>query len=193
MRSLFAFLLTTLFCNVVQADFALRWSPLTSTSGGSPISVDLFLDETLPDTNLATYGASGVSYKVNLTGVGSLQTPVGNPNFDLVTTSGSGASVTVEQTSILGLTSTAGGLKIGSFTIDPTIAGNGTLKVALFGSGADFGIYDSTFVTQINDGVLIPAPDFNYSFTAVPEPDSLVACMSVGAIVALRRLRRENA
>ena len=196
MRTIFCFLLSMLILhNFAQADYALRWSPLAGTSTGAPITVDLFLDETGLDTNLVNFGAVGASYVVNLSGVGSLATPVANANFDLASTSGSGASVTVEQTSIAGLVEPSGSLKIGSFTINPTGNGNGTLSLALFGSLADFAVYDNANVPQVLDGTLFPAPSFaapsyNFSFTAVPEPGSIGTCTMLAAMGLFRRRRR---
>ncbi len=194
MRILFGFLLIVISTSsVLQADYALRWSPTSgSSSGGTAINVDLFLDESNPDTNLVNYGAVGASYKVNLSGVGTLQTPVGNPNFDLVDTSGSTPTQgSLQQTSILGLTSAGGSLKIGSFVIDPTVNGNGSLTALLFGSAADFSIYNNAFIPQIQDGVLFPAPTFNYNFTAVPEPTSIGAISAIAGFRILRRRKRK--
>lgn len=194
MRILFAFILIVIgTCPAVQAGYALRWSPMSgSSTGGTAINIDLFLDETPLDTNLANFGAAGASYKVNLSGVGALQTPVGNPNFDLVDTSGSTPTQgSLQQTSILGLTSTGGSLKIGSFVIDPTSNGIGSLTAMLFGSGADFSIYDNAFMPQLQDGVLFPAPTFNYNFTAVPEPTSIGGIAAIAGFRILRRRKRK--
>lgn len=180
-------------CQFVHADYALRWSPTSSSSTGAPITVDLFLDENSPDTNLANYGAAGATYDVYLAGVGSLSTPVGNPNFDLATPTGSGSFVSLSQTSFLGLTA-MGSLKVGSFTINPTTNGMGNLTISTNGTLADFSVYDSMFVPQVLDGSLYPtAPTFNFSFSAVPEPSSALTAVSLGGIATFHRRRRRKA
>jgi len=190
-------ILVVLLCTIgtsraALADYALRWSPTSGTSSGPAINVDLFLDETAPDTNLVYFGAVGVSYVVNLTGVGSLSAPVGNPGFDSITPSGSGTSVSLQQTSISGLTDAGGSLKIGSFTINQTVPGLGQLAVALFGSGADFSVYDNDLVPQVLDGQVIPAAKFDFEFTAVPEPSSLLIATSLACLGVWYRRRRKK-
>ena len=181
MRRLFGLLLTSFVtCNVVQADYALRWSPTTGTSTGAPITVDLFLDETSPDTNLSNFGVVRASYKVSLNGVGTLDLPIENPNFDdsnPPTTTGTAA--TVEQASILGLPDISGSLKIGTSSVNSTMTGTGNLTLSLFGSGADFAVYNGMFVSQVLDGLVVPAQPFNFSFTAVPEPGSIGTAASL--------------
>jgi hypothetical protein len=185
-----AVLIFTTFCSshIALADYALRWSPTSGSSTGAPITVDLFLDETSPDMNLANFGAAGATYDVKLTGVGSLSVPVGNPSFDLVSPTGSGSYVTLAQTSILGLPA-AGSLLVGSFTINPTMIGNGSLSIMTNGTLADFGVYDSMFNTQVLDGMVYNnPPTFNFTFVPVPEPSS--AMLMLASLFGLARIRR---
>jgi hypothetical protein len=179
--------------NLANADYALRWSPSTINSTGAPIMVDLFLDETSPDTNLALFGAVGASYTVTLSGVGTLDVPIENPNFDdMNAPTSNGTVATVEQTSILGLPDVSGSLKIGTFAINPTTTGSGYLTISSFGSSADFAVYDSLFVSQVLDATILPAPTFDFSFSAVPEPGSIGTFASLACLKIWHRRRRRK-
>jgi hypothetical protein len=210
------FLTTLLFVsameNVGYAGVMLRWSPTSASSSGSPINVDLFLEDSDANSDLSLYGAAGVSYVVNLSGVGTISSAIANPGFEGPFDDGSGNlipkvtylgpfSVSIEQTSIFGLTASSGSLLVGSFTINPSITGSGSLSVALFGSGADFGIYDSNYgVTVFDDRLfncpLNPPPTFEYRFdqaqtSIVPEPTALlVNALLFGFVLVIRFQQR---
>jgi hypothetical protein len=183
------------FCepSTCSAGYIFNWVATSANpSSGAPITVELYLNETAPDTNLQLFGAAGASYQIDLAGVGTLATPVGNPGFDgIIVNQVDADTFTVSQVSILGLTPTIPpNLLIGSFQINYSTDGNGTLTVSPFGSGADIAVYDNALVPQVLDGVLFPgAPTFNFTFNtaAVPEPASLLLCVLGAGAMALRR------
>ena len=199
MKILIANLVAMVFCcSTADAALVLQFSPSGPIGPvAAPINVDLLLVDTAGAAgDLANYGAAGASFKVNLSGVGSLSAPAGNALFDVVNASGSGATVTLEQSSILGLTGTGGSLLVGSFTINPTVGGVGALSVAAFGSAADFAVYDAVFTANNVDAQVFAAtPVFNYTFSgaaAVPEPASMIMgglTLLGGGLAAWRRRR----
>ncbi len=201
MKILIANLVVMVFCCcTADAALVLQFSPSGPVGPtAAPINVDLMLVDTTGGVgvgDLANFGAAGASFRVNLSGVGSLSAPVGNAGFDFITASGSGATVTLEQTSILGLLGSGGSLLVGSFTINPTAGGIGSLSVAAFGSGADFAVYDAFSTPNTVDGQVFDLPPvFNYTFSgaaAVPEPASMIMgglTLLGGGLAAWRRRR----
>ncbi|MCA9189722.1 MAG: hypothetical protein R3E01_36550 [Pirellulaceae bacterium] len=194
MRYLITTVLLTLLAPNAQADLVLRWSPTSQSSVGTPIVVDLFLDET-GTTFIQDFGVSGASYIVTHTGVGSLRIPIENFNFDDgVDPTSSMTMATVVQTSILGVTSPSGSLNIGTFTIDPTSFGTGSLSISLLNPGTpgDFTVYQNGSFDQLvldNTDTIIRAPTFQYTFSAVPEPSSAWCLALVAVPVTLSRCR----
>lgn len=182
-----------------NASYVLYFSPVSASSTGSPIVVNLYLRDDAIVSDLETYGAAGASYQVNLSGVGSLATPTPNALFDVATATGSGASAQVVQTSILGLNGTpnAGAidLLIGSFTINSTVSGNGNLTITGIGSHADISVYNNALVPQVLDAsIFTPTPTFNYSFeiTAVPEPSSIAGAIGLAGFGSWYLWRRRK-
>lgn len=200
--------------NSAQAAFVLSWSPGSGTSiAGGPISVDLLLTET--STNfIDSFGLSNVGITVSrgLADVGTLATPIVSsafsaPFFDSAVPGGADPSVTLSQQSLFGAGIGGGStITLGSFTINPTIDGTGTLTVAgLLGNDDDIAVYSDGAGTILNltdplgINVFDTAPTFSYTFTgtvtAVPEPTSLVfgGVMGVSGLVSVYRRRKAKA
>ncbi len=196
MRTLLYLVLVAAFTGqLALGDYALRWAPLSGTSTGNAISVDLFLDETVT-TNIANFGVRGASYKVDL-GVGSVGTidvPVENLDFDDINPpSTTGSSATVEQTSFLGVTSASNSLKIGTFLINPTIVGTGSLVASFLNPGnlGDFVVIGGGGDINLDPIIVFPAAPFTFEFTAVPEPTSILTAVSLASCAVYRRRRRK--
>ncbi len=190
MRLIVATLFVLFSHQFARADFVLHWSPPSQTSTGAPIRVDLFLDET-GTSFINDFGISGASYQITLSGVGGLDVPVENINYDdMVDPTSNGTIATVVQTSILGVIGTMNTSKIGSFTINPTTTGTGSLSIQRLNPGfpGDFTVYtNSSFDQLVLDSTIIPAANFNFEFTAVPEPSSAVTLASLAALAILHR------
>ncbi len=176
------------------AGFSLSWSPVSgSSTGGSPIAVNLLLNET-GTTDMTTWGLAGANVKVTRSGVGALTTPIGNVGlgfFDVADTTGSTASVgNLAQTSLDGAgIGSLGSLVLGTFTINPTIDGSGTLSVAsLLGNNDDLRVYTDGVGGSLDlaPGAFTGAPEFTFNFTAVPEPGSIVGASVLGMVGYLR-------
>lgn len=196
LRVVGAVLVSLAIGSTVQAAATLSFfatSPTTTTLGGPAITVDLVLTET-GTTNISQFGLAGASFRINRSGSGSLAAPVGNANFDIVQVGGADPSVTLNQTSILGIGQTTSQVVIGSLLINASSAGNGTLSVSAFGNPDDISVYTDNLGTLLNlsPGIFAGVPDFNYSITAIPEPSSAILVLAALGLGALQMRRRRS-
>ena len=106
--------------------------------------------------------------------------------------------LTIDQTSSIGAGIGSTSVVLGTFTINATVNGTGSLSVAGFNNLADdISVFTDNvggflnLGTGTSDDVFASAPTFNYTFTAVPEPTSmaLVGLVGVGGLVARYRRR----
>ncbi len=187
------------------SNFSLSWSGPTTSTGGAPIVVSLILTETTT-SNISNFGLAGGSVQVTRTGDGVIDSfsasPLGAVEWDFsYATSGIDPVVGIEQTSLLGAGIGSNAVTLGSFTINPSLITDhsGTLSVSGFNNLADdiavytdlLGGLDNLGTGTIGD-VFATAPTFSYSFTAVPEPTTLGAAMTLFGSWVLRRRKRNG-
>ncbi|MEQ1824970.1 MAG: hypothetical protein ABL921_03460 [Pirellula sp.] len=113
----------------------------------------------------------------------------------MINPTSNGTIATVVQTSILGVTGTMNSLNLGTFTINPTTFGTGSLSVSLLNPGfpGDFTVYtNNSFDQLVLDNTIVPAASFNFEFTAVPEPASIVPSILLAVLGILYRFRRRS-
>jgi hypothetical protein len=174
-----------------MAGYSLSWSPTTGTGNlFTPISVDLFLNETPGDTNLNNFGLANANISVT-TDFGTLGVPTGNSGFDFVTPGNNMAmtEATISQGMIVtspGVGAGTSSVRIGTFVINTTapLGGSGSLTVSLLtGSDNDIATFiDAGFIdtASIGNAAIAGAPAFNFTFTAVPEPTSMAMAFGLG-------------
>ena len=192
----YAVLLTLSLVSSANAAAVLFFNPTSSTTttvGGPAITVDLVLSETVT-TNINQFGIAGASFQINRVGSGSLATPVGNAAFDASIAGGADPSVTLNQTSIFGVGQGGSQVVLGSFLINATTAGSGTLSVSAFGNPDDIAVYIDNLGGTLNlsPGIFTGVADFNYSITAVPEPSSAALLLLASASAAVHKFRKRR-
>ena len=195
MRVILALLVAAIATGSAQASTVLFFQPTsatTTTLGGPSITVDLILSETVT-TNINDFGIAGASFTITRGGSGTIGTPIGNANFDNPNPAG-GADpvVTLNQTSILGVGQGTSQVVLGSFVINASSAGNGTLSVSAFGNPDDIAVYtDSLGLTILNlsPGIFTGVANFTYTITAVPEPSS-AALLAIAGFASIHFRRR---
>jgi len=204
-RFLICSLLLFGFAENAQASFILTWSGSNMSIGGAPIFATLTLTETVT-TNISDFGLAGGSVAVtrNLAGVGTLASvtasPLGIAQFDTTyATAGSDPVLTINQTSFVGAGIGSTSVVLGTFTINATVDGIGSLSVAGLNNAADdVSVYTDNIGGFLNlgtgtpDDVFASAPTFNYTFTAVPEPTSMALVGVVGVAGLVARYRRRG-
>lgn len=199
MRVILALLVAAIATGSAQASTVLFFQPTsatTTTLGGPSITVDLILSETVT-TNINDFGVAGASFTITRGGSGTIGTPVGNVAFDISNAGGADPVVTLDQTSILGIGQGTSQVVLGSFVINASSAGNGTLSVSAFGNPDDIAVYTDNLGTilSLSPGIFTGVANFTYTITAVPEPSSaaLLAIAGIASIHFRRRRATANA
>jgi hypothetical protein len=198
MRVILALLVAAIATASAQASTVLFFQPTSATTtvlGGPSITVDLILSETVT-SNINNFGVAGASFTITRGGSGTIGAPVGNVAFDISNAGGADPVVTLDQTSILGIGQGSSQVVLGSFVINATSEGNGTLSVSAFGGPNDIAVYTDNVGTllTLSPGIFTGVANFTYTITAVPEPSS-AALLAIAGIASIhfRRRRAANA